>query len=252
MFLLHLAAGGTACNPVSTGVSVDWIMSQSQTTLPNAAPRFSWRTAPERAYSWLVLWSEEWGFLKILEAASKFVIVVALIQWFLESGSRAKDRHYRAWQIVNSARGAPGDGGRLDALQDLNADGVPLENAPLSEANLVGIQLQGAKLSGANLISANLSSAKLQGTHLDSAKLNNANLIGADLSEAKLGSADLTGAKLLNARLSKADLTGVTLDQATFLGADLTGATFDQANFCRTVMPDGTINNKNCNSPGQN
>jgi len=216
-----------------------------------------WRTAPKWAYSWLVFWSQQWSFLKVLDAAGKFVIIVAVVQWFLESGDRAKERHYRAWAIVNSARGAAGDGGRRDALQDLNADGVSLANAPLSNAYLIGVKLQRAVLSGAtlsdtnlleaslanaelflaDLTNANLARAQLQGARLDSAKLINANLIGANLNEAKLTSADLTGANLLGASLFKADLTGATVDGATF---------------CGTLMPNGITNNTNCASQGPN
>ena len=36
------------------------------------------RRVPQWAYSWLVFWSEQWSFLKVLDAAGKFVIVVAL------------------------------------------------------------------------------------------------------------------------------------------------------------------------------
>jgi hypothetical protein len=214
-----------------------------------------WRTAPQWAYSWLVFWSQQWSFLKVLDAAGKFVIIVALAQWFLESGDRAKERHYKAWQIVNLAVDKPGDGGRKDALQDLNGDGVSLANAPLSNAYLIGVKLPRAALMGAdlsntnlleagltnanlflaNLTNANLARAQLQGADLGSAKLINANLIGANLSETKLHSADLSGANLLGASLFKADLTGTAVDQATF---------------CRTLMPNGTINNDNCASEG--
>ena len=119
-----------------------------------------WRTAPQWVYSWLVFWSQQWSFLKLLDAAGKFVIVVAVVQWFIESGSREKERHYRAWQIVNSAKGE-GDGGRRDALQDLNADGVSLANTPLSSAYLIGIKLQQAILTGATLSDTNLLGARL-------------------------------------------------------------------------------------------
>ena len=36
-------------------------------------------------YSWLVYWSEQWTLLRVLDAAGKFVIVIAVAQWFLES-----------------------------------------------------------------------------------------------------------------------------------------------------------------------
>ena len=85
---------------------------------------------------------------------------------FLEAGDRAKERHYRAWDLINSARGSTGDGGRKDALQDLNKDRVSLARAPLDRANLVKINLEGALL-----MEANLEGAHLEGAHLEQAKL---------------------------------------------------------------------------------
>jgi len=40
----------------------------------------AWRSAPEWAYSWLVFWSQQWSFLKILDAAGKLAILVAVAQ----------------------------------------------------------------------------------------------------------------------------------------------------------------------------
>jgi hypothetical protein len=198
-------------------------------------PRY-WLDVPQWAYLWIVFWSQQWSFLRILDAAGKFVIVVALFQWFSESGNRVKERHYRAWDIVNSARGSTGDGGRRDALQDLNNDGVALANAPLSDAYLIGINLSRAMLNGASLKNANLAGAQLQGADLGTANLVNANLIGANLSEANLVAADLTGANLHGASLFKADLKETTIVQTSF---------------CQTLMPDGTTNNKNCQAAPQ-
>jgi hypothetical protein len=210
-----------------------------------------WRTAPQWSYSWLVFRSQQWSFLKILDAAGKFVIIVALIQWVLEAGDRAKERHYRAWNIVNSARGATGDGGRRDALQDLNSDSVSLANAPLSNAYLIGIKLPGALLMGATMSDTNLVEATLTKANLFLADLTNANLAraqlpGADLSSAKLVNANLIGANLNDAKLPSANLTGANLLGASLFNADLTGATLDQTTFCRTLMPNGTTNNTNC------
>ena len=210
-----------------------------------------WLAAPGWAYSWLVFWSEQWTLLRILGAAGKFVIVIAVIQWFLESGERLKERHYRAWEIVNSARGSTGDGGRRDALQDLNNDGVYLAVAPLTDAYLINIQLQGAMLAGAmlpgaNLVQANLLKASLTQADMTNANLASANLARADLRFAKLINASLVGANLSEADLSDADLTGANLFGASLLNANLTGAKTDQSTFCRTLMGDGKMNNANC------
>jgi hypothetical protein len=213
----------------------------------------TWLGVPEWAYSWIVFWSEQWTLLKILDAAGKFVIVIALGQWFFEAGSRKKDQHYRAWQIINSARGGTGDGGRLDALQDLNKDGVSLASAPLSNAYLIRIDLQGAELkgavlSGANLVEAELSQSNLFLADLTNATLAGANLESADLSSAKLINANLAGADLRGAKLVGADLTGAKLIGANLLNADLAQATREGSNFCGSLMPDGSVNRADCSN----
>ena len=49
-----------------------------------------------------------------------FTVVAAVIsgavtgiRWQLEADNRAKERHYRAWELINAARGSTGDGGRI-------------------------------------------------------------------------------------------------------------------------------------------
>jgi Pentapeptide repeats (8 copies) len=213
--------------------------------------RYYWFVTPRWVYSWLVFWSQSWSFLRILDAAGKFVIVFAIAQWFLEAGDRAKERHYKAWDIVNTARGSTGDGGRRDALQDLNNDGVSLADAPLSKAYLIGVKLPGATLNGATLSDTNLVEASLANANLSLADLTGANLAGAKLNGANLGSAklidaNLIGANLAGTKLGLADLTGANLLGASLFGADLAGATTDGAMFCRTLMPDGSTNNGSC------
>jgi pentapeptide repeat protein len=95
---------------------------------------------------------------------------------------------------INSARGSTGDGGRRDALQDLNDGNVSLVAAPLSQACLRGVKLPGATLSEAVLVEANLSGADLSG----------ADLSGVNLREADLREADLRGTTLFEADLSEA------------------------------------------------
>jgi hypothetical protein len=98
--------------------------------------RWAWVLSPEWASEWIVYWSRNWDFVKVLELAGKFTVVVAVFFYFSEAGDRQKAKHYRAWELINSARGSTGDGGRRDALQDLNEDKVSLAAAPLAEAHL--------------------------------------------------------------------------------------------------------------------
>jgi hypothetical protein len=117
-----------------------------------------------------------------------------------------KAANYQAWTVVNSAQGKGGSGGRIDALQDLNRNGVSLAGVRLDDAWLEGIDLQGARLSRASLRGANLSGARLRGANLEGADLANTNLTGADLRGAFLKGAELSGAQLGTADLREADL----------------------------------------------
>lgn len=73
---------------------------------------------------------------KIGELVGKIAILFTIINYLVEAPDRAKQRHYQAWQILNSAHGLSGDGGRRAALLDLIADGVDLSYLDLSHANL--------------------------------------------------------------------------------------------------------------------
>lgn len=120
-----------------------------------------------------------------------------------------KAANYQAWAVVNSAQGKGGSGGRVDALQDLNRNGVSLAGVRLDGAWLEGIELGGARLSRASLREANLSGARLQGANLEGADLTGVNLTGADLQGAFLKGADLSGAQLGTADVRGADLAGI-------------------------------------------
>ena len=153
---------------------------------------------------------------------------------------------------------------------DLNA--ANLSNTDLSGANLCGANLCGVNLRDANLIYADLSNAYLRyadfyntfcrGVRLHGADLSGVNLSktsfpyadlsGADLSSVKLHGVSLRDANLCGARLYDANLRGARLYDANLCGADLNGArnlTKEQLvhpKLCRTILPDGTILNRDC------
>ena len=116
----------------------------------------------EWASEWLYYGLRRLALFDLLESAGRAAVLVVAIFWLSEAGDRTKERHYRAWELINSARGSTGDGGRKDALQDLNRDGINLAAAPLEQAYLPGVDLKGAYLKGANLGGANLRIANLQ------------------------------------------------------------------------------------------
>src|SRR6476660_5967717 len=77
-------------------------------------------------------------WLELLEYLGTFSILIAVIVYFVEAPQRRKTKHYQAWQVINTAQGKGGSGGRIDALEQLNEDGVALEGGDVSDASLQG------------------------------------------------------------------------------------------------------------------
>jgi uncharacterized protein YjbI with pentapeptide repeats len=102
---------------------------------------------------------------KVVDAADKIgkmAIIVTIVSYFWEASDRTKARHYQAWQLIDLARGGPGDGGRRTALEDLVRDGVSLEGVDLSRANLDKLDLRSAQLGEAIFTQSSLNNTKLQ------------------------------------------------------------------------------------------
>lgn len=120
---------------------------------------------------------------RLLDIASKIATAIAAISLVLGASQVAeqqkKQAHYQAWQVINSAQGKKGSGGRIEALQNLNKEGVSLAGVNLDKADLAGIDLANASLPGASLQSANLQGANLRGANLQGADIAGANFRAA-------------------------------------------------------------------------
>jgi len=167
----------------------------------------------EWGWDWMAFLLSNWSFLEVLEYLGSFSVLAGVIFYFSESGDRIMQRHYQAWQVINTAQGKGGSGGRIDALQELNRDKVPLVGVDVSSAFL-----QGLKLEGANLLRADFSAADMRGSDLTGA-----DFAYADLHAANLRGSDLEHASFEHANLNEADLVGSDLAGARFDGADLGG-----------------------------
>jgi hypothetical protein len=179
--------------------------------------------AIEWTSEWLAFILGNWTFLEVLEYLGSFSVLVAVIFYFSESGDRIKQRHYQAWQVINTAQGKGGSGGRIEALQELNADRVPLVGVDVSSAFL-----QGLNLSGANLMRSDFSSADLR----------NSNLTGADFTFSNLNSANLRNAILDRVRFTQADMRDADLTDSSLVGADFAGGTLDGADLRNADLKD--------------
>jgi len=182
---------------------------------------------PFHAFEWSLQWTAyflgQWAFLEVLEYLGSLSVLIAVIFYFAESGDRTKQRHYQAWQVINTAQGKGGSGGRIEALHELNEDRVPLVGVDVSGAFLQGIELVKASLMRANLEAADLRNCNLRSSDLRYADLRSANLRGGDLTgvnfrDAILADSDLNGANLSGADLTRADLTDADLSNANLRG----------------------------------
>jgi hypothetical protein len=225
-----------------------------------AATRHAWAVpfiAVEWWWEWLAYFLSNWKFLEVLEYLSSLSILVAVIFYFSESGDRAKQKHYQAWQVINTAQGKGGSGGRLEALQELNSDRVPLVGVDVSGAYLQGIRLAGSKLircnfsaadarnsdfryadfADADLHAANFRYSNFYKTSLQRAQLENADLVGADLS-----GADLSGATLANADLRNANLSDIQWREiASIKAANIHGVKGAPEGFVSWALQNGAI-----------
>ena len=194
-----------------------------------AGLRHSWLLpllAIEWVFEWIAFALSRWSFLEVLEYLGSFSILIGVIFYFSESGDRLKQKHYQAWQVINTAQGKGGSGGRIEALQELNADGVPLVGVDLSSAFLQGIRLRGARLIRADLHAVDardgdFRAADFMGANLHSGNFRNSNLSGSIFEGADLGETDFCSA----------NLTGATLDGATIDAAELGNADLSKLNW---------------------
>jgi len=178
---------------------------------------------PLRRLEWVFEWAayglSRWSFLEVLEYLGRLSVLIGVIFYFSESGDRIKQRHYQAWQVINTSQGKGGSGGRIEALQELNADKIPLVGVNASSAFLQGIGLERANLLRADLSAADLRGSSLRFADLSYANLHSANFRGSDLEHAVLSNANLTDGDLVGS-----DLAGAKLDGADFTSADLRNA----------------------------
>lgn len=182
---------------------------------------------PFHASNWLLEWVAwglgGWVLLEVLEYLSLFSVLVAVILYFSESGARIKQRHYQAWQVIDAAQGKGGNGGRIEAMQELNHDGVSLVGIQADNAFLLGILLKGGHLDRCDMDSSDLRNsvfdrATLTFCNLQSANFRGASLIGTDLIDADLQNADFTAANLTHANFTRADLSRADLRNADLRG----------------------------------
>lgn len=172
--------------------------------------------AVEWLCEWIAYFLSNWTFLQILDYVRGFGVIVIVVFYFYDSGNRVKQRHYQAWQVINTAQGKGGNGGRIEALEELNEDHV----------SLVGVDVSGAFLQGLHLEKGDLARAIL-----NAADVRNAIVVSSDLRDA-----DLRFANFRECDCVRTSFRGAMLDEADFWGADLSGVDLTEASLVNTDL----------------
>jgi len=172
-------------------------------------------------WEWLAYLLSNWSFLEVLEYLGSFSVLIGVIFWFSESGDRVMQRHYQAWQVINTAQGKGGSGGRIEALEELNADRVSLTGVDVSSAFLQGLRVPRARLARSSFSAADLRDSDLDRADLTWADLHDANLRDANLEDALFDHANLQNCDFSGSDLAGASLAGADLSNADLRGADL-------------------------------
>ncbi|MFM6022683.1 MAG: pentapeptide repeat-containing protein, partial [Dolichospermum sp.] len=193
-----------------------------------------------------------------LEKGVLISLAVTLFKYFQEAPKRQQQDHYQAWEIINSASGQKASGGRIEALEELNKDGVKLWNLVVDKADLSGIRLGKGQLAYTSFKNARLGcievekkekcssfrKANLYKAQFQNAYLYHIDFQGTNLIDANLQKADLEKAELQNASLYKANFEKAQLPDAKFQGADLENTNFKDAIICGDIFDESTSSKK--------
>jgi uncharacterized protein YjbI with pentapeptide repeats len=165
-------------------------------------------------------------------------------------------------------------------LRFLSAKKVNLKNANLRFADISNNYWDEADFSGATLHRANLSRSTMRGANFEKSFSGALELLGGDFTNASFKDAEMDGVDMRAANFTGANFENAIIDSDGPYDPHYLAANFTDANFkgavislikmtiaddspsggnvaeraieniilCRTVMPDGTINNRDCES----
>ena len=165
----------------------------------------------------------------------------------VEAAEQARiDSIYQAWQVINSAQGKGGSGGRVEALGDLLRNRISLAGINLDGAWLEGVQLPSATMVRSSLVQTNLTRANLVGANLEGADLRNSILVTANLTGANLRGANIAGARLSGATLEGADLSDLIgwTDVGSLSYASIEGIRYAPAGFLEFAQEKGAVDKR--------
>ena len=198
---------------------------------------------PFIVFQWVCEWASYWlgrlALLEVLEYVGKLGILIAAVTYIYpgctERKQAAEDskksRHYIAWQTLNSAVGKPGNAGRVDALEDLNADGVSLANLNLTAAKLSNVSLLHSDLSKAIFTSTELTHVNFSDAKLDGAVFEEMTCRACSFSNAALNQAYFFHTRFVGCDFSSTSFEYAHFDDAVFIYCDFSKANLEIPRF---------------------
>ncbi len=161
-------------------------------------------------------WLEKQAIFPILDKVGKCSILVAVVgtavSYQSDRDNLLKSKQFQAWQVLNTAAGQTGSGGRELAIVDLIDSGVSMDGV-----NLESAWLQYADFSGGDFNHSNFSSTKLAGVEFHGANLSFANFQSGVLIDVDFSGASLEGANFMQAEVFRINLAGADVKGASFL-----------------------------------
>lgn len=214
------------------------------------------------------MWANNLALLELLSLVGNIGLIIAVGMYIASEKQRRDTEVLTAWQTISNAHGQPGDAGRIDALEFLNASprnskysganwrrraiclwictwerqslaGIDLSVDPMDISEL-GIQnaifnlpeslSSVSALNMQNSIFSEIeSNDDIRRVLLNKVQLPKAYLWRANLQGVDLAEANLQGADLREANLKNASLWGINLQGAFLMDANLQGAIMDGA-----------------------
>ena len=240
----------------------DWTAAEEIVQNPLKAVLFAINRAfiklEKRTWEPLLAWSSNQALLSLLGLIGNAGIIIAVLTYVGSEKQRRETEVLNAWQTITSAHGQTGSGGRIQALEFLNASpGAnwrrrfpwfctphPLCTWPVESLDAVNLAVDSdnnslpaeqSKSYGGDRTIESPARVYLAGIQLPGANLFRANLERADLRDANLEGADLRdanleGTSLWNTNLEGAYLYGANLEGTRLWNANLEGAILSWAN----------------------
>ena len=158
-------------------------------------------------------------FFRVAELLAICATCFGVVSWMMEADNRRQERNARSWSIVTAQ--SSGNSGKIEALENLAGQDIPLDGIDLSCKRMSGDWHDGEKTCERQTY---LEDIDLMGASLDSVNLSGSYLVNANLSGTKLNYARLEGASLYGANFAKAEISAASFEGAFIAGADFTGA----------------------------